>query len=893
MRIPHSNIQKLIEIVERLVQTCWTMIFPKPLDEILVIVIGISDYTQNEVAPLPAAEGDAIRFARSLKNWGIPESQMILLLNENGTFEALASILAGLTRFRVKKLIFYFCGHGYRNDEPIPTSYLLFHDQSISLDSILNRIGGLAVLDLYVFIDACGLRMNQIINPKLLEELKGEKVSSKNMVIILSSGIQQSYEDIRENYGYFTEALIDGLSRLKDWEGSLSRLLMHIHKKLEANDLPVPETVAVGNQIISFSDSHLIENKGLIYRPRMVEKIQDALARNRKKVICLVGSEGSGKTSLCQSLVSKKLKTFHLVIPPDGLLCFDHLSQYDEGSLILVDQIERLSIEQLDQLFHVISKLRMQFVFTSREPLESMIDRKYQDQVVYLEMSPFSALEAKEFIQILKPNVSETECELIALLSAGNPLKMKKIVFFEAIASVDSEKEMKKAITALVFCGMYINESLFMKIFDIQEKTLNFLSEIGLITHTEEGSFPHQMMEEIVDIEKWKWNKRLIFDYWVQQLQEQSDHLIGIKNFLILVGFLGYETNIDQQLKKSFQALYRFGKKHIEDLICISKVYETLPNMTDSSLLLAEIFVAWGEHSLAQKLLMKRGTNFFANLCEVQRLRQVGSFSESIALSSEILSKATKLSQIIRSHFQRGLAYMSGGNWDEALSDFQIVYDKTEEQSYLGRAQCMIGTMIGIRGIDLDKGREYLEKSCRLMTEIKDFSGAWCAWNNLGELLWKSGEYKSSAFHLEKALELSHAGSKLETLRNQILLYLYWKGPFSKYVSELLLQIEALLLESGSFIEKAQVFNALSTVYLFRKNAKQALPFLKQAVKMTSGNLEYHTYSLLNLLLLAKIRNIQGKSDPLLKKAMWFAEKGKNRLALHQLKWAHEWVANL
>ena len=44
----------------------------------IVVAIGISRYQQDSIPCLPAAEMDAIAFARSLRNWGIPESNIHL-----------------------------------------------------------------------------------------------------------------------------------------------------------------------------------------------------------------------------------------------------------------------------------------------------------------------------------------------------------------------------------------------------------------------------------------------------------------------------------------------------------------------------------------------------------------------------------------------------------------------------------------------------------------------------------------------------------------------------------------------------------------------------------------------------------------------------------------------
>ena len=50
---------------------------------ILAIVIGVSSYFQKDIVALPAAQVDAVNFARAIRNWGIPENNIYLFLNED------------------------------------------------------------------------------------------------------------------------------------------------------------------------------------------------------------------------------------------------------------------------------------------------------------------------------------------------------------------------------------------------------------------------------------------------------------------------------------------------------------------------------------------------------------------------------------------------------------------------------------------------------------------------------------------------------------------------------------------------------------------------------------------------------------------------------------------
>ena len=66
----------------------------------------------------------------------------------------------------------------------------------------------------FLFIDACSLRLNQIENPLSDKEIFST-TNSKGFFCIFSSGIDKSYEDVKNRYGYFTHALLKALGELR------------------------------------------------------------------------------------------------------------------------------------------------------------------------------------------------------------------------------------------------------------------------------------------------------------------------------------------------------------------------------------------------------------------------------------------------------------------------------------------------------------------------------------------------------------------------------------------------------------------------------------------------------------------------------------------------------
>ncbi len=58
----------------------------------LAVVIGVTRYFHQGIVPLPAAQVDAVHFARALHHWGVDEAGIFLLLNEEATLERVEAV---------------------------------------------------------------------------------------------------------------------------------------------------------------------------------------------------------------------------------------------------------------------------------------------------------------------------------------------------------------------------------------------------------------------------------------------------------------------------------------------------------------------------------------------------------------------------------------------------------------------------------------------------------------------------------------------------------------------------------------------------------------------------------------------------------------------------------
>ena len=158
----------------------------------VAIVIGVSQFENSKLETLPGARNDAILFANSLRNWGLEEKDIHLFLDLEASSETIVSCFEQLAALNEPfKLTFCYCGHGSRSLLPHPQSYLHLYDGKLSLDELLKSIYRLNAQENYLFIDACHLRINSLVNPELEREIQGKGDSRKSLFCLLSSGIEQ------------------------------------------------------------------------------------------------------------------------------------------------------------------------------------------------------------------------------------------------------------------------------------------------------------------------------------------------------------------------------------------------------------------------------------------------------------------------------------------------------------------------------------------------------------------------------------------------------------------------------------------------------------------------------------------------------------------------------
>lgn len=693
---------------------------------IFALVIGVSNYLSDHFITLPAAQSDAFNLVRLLIQQGVPESNICFLDSPSVTsaefFTCVEKIASSITPFQ---LLFYFCGHGFRTEGQIPQSYLIFSDselnqslcsRGVQLEGLLQSFCNMRTTSIYVFIDACHLRLNTVINPKLIEEIQGKKDSNKTLFCLFSSGILPSYESVHHKFGYFTEALIKALRDIVHTDRSPEALYRSIQKTLRKNNLPQPEMYNIGMHTL--------------------------------------------------------------------------------------DIFPKMSTHQ------------------------------------------------------------------------------------------GAEKEIKKAMGAIYSCGIVIDEALFCSVIDIEMNIFKELEHLDLIFYEKGSWHPQDRLNEIVERESLKLEPGPTKSYWFQQFNELPDHFEAAIHFVMSIQCFGYEPVYDESLQFAYKILYKHNAQSLEILKKSVDIYQKGID-SKSGRYLAEILIELQYFDLSKTLLDKESNSINATHCHL--LWRTGLFSECIIKATKIINTLPNAQAKVPYLWHRGTTYYLVGDWNKAQSDFSFIEHNSNNSSYVGRSLCLSGTLTGIRGIHIKESIAKVEKGIKIVMKSGDISGTWVGWNNLGEIMWKMGDFKLSQIYLKKALDLSQDTKNnnmiLETLRNFVQLELQKPSPSAAFIQVLLDQIKQLLAKPIEIFESMQIYNTLCSAYLFLDSPTIAQLYLKKAIPLTVLSKEYHIYTLSNLAHLCNRYKLKEKSNAYFLKAKALAQAGNNLFAMQQIQQDHSKLA--
>jgi|WetSurMetagenome_2_1015567.scaffolds.fasta_scaffold01125_4 tetratricopeptide (TPR) repeat protein len=916
----------------------------------LAIVIGLSHYKSSLLGKLPAAAADARRVAHSLASWGVHMENINLLTDADATRREILKALRVWPLQKAcnyLRLIIYFAGHGSRMQDPgqLPVSVLLPYDADpsdrigtgIILPDILGALTRIRPREVYLFLDACSLRFDRIENvtrAELPEKDVLNTIGSSCMFCMVAAGLEKSYEDLDTYSGYFTQSILSNLSKLRKTKSNCSILAAEVKDDLKKQGLAAPEYYIFGNingwPLPSPDTEEPIQNvpEDIDDVPRIsaLASLQDFIIDNRGKLIWVWGKSGLGKTILVRQLQSLSKNSIYVSVPyssenatidineyiaseiseqiidlfPSGkpllgnpINTLAEVSKKMPGSLLLIDHAERFqegyAQKLIDTLFFIKS---LDIILISQKPPHLSF------QIVGWQCPVLSEDEVKLFCKQYDSDI-KLSVSFLKSASKGMPINLRRMLDAGLKSPADfvqltQSPGIIKAILALSQSGGYVDEILFRTIFELELGDLSFLGNLGLIHLAENHYIPHDSLMEMslesrADISK---DKSII--YWSCQVKETPQDLWSCRMLANVILKYGFIQEADKALLIAVELLVRardwtLVKSIGLKLLSYSHLSPTLFYISEELVKvtkyeLVDIIV---EHLERFDLDADQEINVY--LIKSERHFWYGNYDEAVSLAQKILSLSGSPKQFAQAHLNIGIAHFFMGEWTEALKHFrQAEYLATSEPRIHGWVKLMVGSIFAILGIEASEGRYLLQSAVIILTQIDDFAGVASAWNNLGEMSWKLGEYRTSLIQLSNSYRAAEMvddkSTLLESTRNMLHVHLRLNGPFSTELEETLNKLYIHLSDVPDRTEQMQVWNTLATIAAYRGDIDDLSTKVDLACRYTKGNVEYHMYTLTNQALLAALLNNTDLSLKILLQAFAFAKQGCNYLAIKQMQ---------
>jgi WD40 repeat protein len=198
-----------------------------PLPRLHVLAIGVARY-KDEALRLDYADKDAEAIADAFRTHSKPlfrEIKVRVLTDEKATRLAVLKRLAGLSREVTQRdyTVVFFSGHGDRDNDdklhflPVDASADNLPASAVPAERLLNALAALPGKVL-VLLDAChsgGIGAGKRKSTRSLrEDLVRDLTAEENGVVVMCSSTcrQSSRENHNERRGYFTQAVVEGLS---------------------------------------------------------------------------------------------------------------------------------------------------------------------------------------------------------------------------------------------------------------------------------------------------------------------------------------------------------------------------------------------------------------------------------------------------------------------------------------------------------------------------------------------------------------------------------------------------------------------------------------------------------------------------------------------------------
>jgi tetratricopeptide (TPR) repeat protein/GTPase SAR1 family protein len=928
--------------------------------ETFAVIVGIGRYQRYSFYPeIPGAVADARWVKRVLIEIGLPAQNIMLLLEENATrgeiLRALRVWPIQMTPKPLRLLIFFSC-HGCQVQERgVPScSVLLPYDSDpqdrlgsgLKLAEVILALRRLNLVEAYLFIDACYQSLDTLENvlnvfpsQGLAGKLPDEDVLSTSgancFLCMVAAADTPAYENQR---GFFTTAILSKLEILNQTDTpTIVQLSTEVEKELKVKGLPLPTTYLIGQTDVWPFDGIKMNGGTLdiekkvsteVHRTALLNKLKRTLRDSYPKPILFCGESGIGKTFVLNQLVGEMPDSVYISIVPEGIRLletlenqvatavaeqmvslfpsgsplispqktFEYIGGKARGFLVVIDHGERILDNLLSSLIEEIRKYGVQVLIGSRS------DAKITEDLILFRCPSFSLQETQTLIEL---ETSENSINAVDALAqtGGNPLRLRQLVLQEDYGLITYNSKYTKLLKALSASFGFIDIDLFSETFNIDKKEIYELQEQGLIQNQGYNYVPHDSILQGISFEHD--DLRCAQTYWSRQMLVTRKMIHPARMLTWCITRTRVISDIDDRaLEWALEEIWR--AKEWALLKELSQVIRNnLSSIEKSIFKISEILVEQGNVSDTEDLvlhLLNRDLQESSKAkCYLLRARYgwwFGDYAKTIELAADIISDPGISEYHPQAHLEKGIAHFFRGEWDIAKLHLRLADNPNiAEPRTVGWSRLILGTIDGIRGVNLLEGKQKLESSIRILQQIEDYFGLCVAYGNLGEVTWKSGEPEKAWEQLQQglkyAVDAGNETNQLENKRNQLHVLMRLEGVETARFNKLLLEISSLDLAKYGEMECMQVYNSLATVFAYKGQAEQCLEYIHLASKITKGNEEYEIYTLANKALYYLLINNKDECLDSANKAVDLALKGQNYLAVRQIKDDAEYVTRI
>jgi hypothetical protein len=907
--------------------------------ETIAILVGVSKFQDKELCvDLPGAGRDVFWVKSVLKANQIELNKCIVLVAEDATKAKIqATINETLMSRSVNsvRLLLFVSTHGQQsigvNGSDVSlhcfdTSSADFTETSIQLGRVIAEIlSADSCKEVLVFIDACTAFSRQSISALL--NANDERLKASTFCCFIANPFGVALERITTAQGAFTSIVCDAIDSVAiNGVGSIAKFSDRVNSLSNKHGIPEPFFFGSGNMSIRpFRPTEDWKVATEVYRKPVVTEIIRLLRNSTHEMgVQLVGKSGSGKSTI--------LKQIALALDSAPLITIsNHQAERDPKALVYDIAVSAVSqttgipcfIEDsetaISDTFRQIADCGSPILLLdggehlSEHAWKLLVDNCKGAGLLLLVTGWNKRSQEGDWIVFSVPMLSRTDASLVAAKrgfsdedlinrafdqSAGNPMEFLAGLQGLLDSGFTIPTDLLPTVQCVLHSRGYIDVDLFASTFEVGRGDLKRLYELGLVI-AYRGYFElhDSAIHAVPPTHNSEILEKSIF-YWRAEFEGNRSKLAARK----IIDIVLFEDKLITA--EALTPDIVFAAEPDLDLTTLMAIVQSSIKHDHLELfgIAADVLSRRGHLPALQDVcLFASNYNAQTNskpLPSVAKLAMArafwwqGDYASSRLHANEAIATSNDLSVSLRAKLEIAICDFFEGKWDEAKIILEeLLSRQLVDSRVIGWGKLILGTIVGIRGEDVDGGRKLLHQAETLLRNSRDLAGVAIALNNCGEVSWKSGLFRESEQELHTGLatakSLGMTVNTIESRRNLLQLYLRMYGPHHPSIS---LHEEELRKSSVSSIgemEMMQVANTLATLFLRRQSFKEATCWIEIAIPLTRHNAEYDIYTKANQAILIAAtaeRNWGIEATIYLEHALRLCVSGKNLFAIKQIR---------